>query len=54
VEGPSTSYAAQRAGTLSNVFFGLFLLVVLGLVVFGVVALIRRRRSRVTGLIGSP
>jgi len=49
VEGPHTSYAAQGPGTLSNVLIGVFFIVVLALLVLGVVALIRRRRSRATG-----
>jgi hypothetical protein len=49
VEGPHTSYAAQGPGTLSNVLFGVFLIVLLALIVLGVRALIRRRRSRATG-----
>jgi hypothetical protein len=48
VQGPYTSYAAQGPGTLSNVLFGVFLVVLLALIVLGVRALIRRRRSRAT------
>jgi hypothetical protein len=48
VEGPYTSYAAQGPGTLSNVLFGAFLVVLLALIVLGLRALIRRRHSRAT------
>lgn len=49
VEGPYTSYAAQGPGTLSNVLFGVFLIVILALIVLGIRGLIRRRRSPATG-----
>jgi hypothetical protein len=45
-EGPSTGYAAQGPGTLSNFFFLLFLIVIVALIVFVIYALVRRPRSQ--------
>jgi len=49
VEGPRTGYAAQGAGTLSNALLGAFLIVFVALIVFGIVVLIRQRRSKTAG-----